>query len=61
MGMAWLRSVENNLIAAHGCNYYLVCMMVAVGLFLGGLVLDFPRRLIVGLVRKTEMVGGAAE
>lgn len=45
LGSVFMRSVERTLIGNCGWNYYLVCLMVAVGYFLGALVLDVPRRL----------------
>lgn len=47
MGMVWLQSVEDKLIATAAWNYYLVCFLVASGFFFGGLVLDFPRRCLM--------------
>ena len=56
MGMAWLRSVEDKLIAGDGCNYYLVCLMVAVVFFVAGVILDLPRRLCPwGQVRRAKL------
>ena len=47
MGMAWMQSVEDKLIATAAWNYYLVCFLVACGFFFGGLILDFPRRCLM--------------
>lgn len=49
MGFSWLCRIQDELIATKGFNYYLVSFLAALGFFVGGLILDLPRRLGIAL------------
>lgn len=51
MGMFVMQSIEDALIGKDGYNYYIVCFLCACTFFFGAIVLDLPRRFVVGLVR----------
>ncbi len=50
-GFNMLRAAEDKLVGM-GWNYYVMAFVVAVGIFVSCLVLDIPRRLLVGLVAR---------
>lgn len=54
MGMTWLRHAEDALLSAQEHNYYLVCFGVAAVLFLGSLLLDLPRRMVLRGVKRAK-------
>ena len=43
-GFHWLREVEDYLIGGGRMPYYPACFLVTAALFIGGVVLDLPRR-----------------
>ena len=57
LGMTWLRNTEDALLGAQEHNYYLVCFGVAAVLFLGSLLLDLPRRMVLRVVKKAKGQG----
>jgi len=50
--MKVMRSVQDDLIGTRGWSYYLVCFACAFVFFVGGMILDVPRRLVVVCIRK---------
>lgn len=52
-GLTWLQQAEDYLIRDSGWNYYAACLLVAICIFVGGVLLDLPRRFLGFLWQKT--------
>lgn len=53
-GLTWLAQMEDKLIGECAWEYHAACIVVAICVFAGCILLDIPRRMIVGLAMRSK-------